>query len=469
MPTEEIEEVPPSPLTTNASEDKEEVTLLQDGPDFYKLTAHTGTAPSGATVYEATFMPEDTSVFDHAGPNDVFVALQMAHDAVQPHKFNNLVIDAMRNKRCRHTNILPIKHMFDSGGRACVVMPLNEVQSLRYIIASTPIFRQGFPEDCIAIALRETIYGLGRVHKYSAHKKVTTGEIFFHLDDHRIKLAYGGSSFDRNCEIEATLQGSNSTRLPIWSVHQWGAAPEVYDSGHDPTRYIRKSDIWLLGISALELAYGGLEFGEREDLLRFINWIRIEKRLPNKGEEIDFSLVKDEAVEKEKERDLRRYKKVDNLDKKLKQTVRIMKVRYMIAKIQKKHYKIKEYNEEKEKKNKWRKVKNYLKRKADMIPVPESIKSGMKKEKAKSYLKRKADMIPLPESIKLRMKKKKEKKLNCFTKEFGKMVALCLAEDPDMRPDCWDLVHHKFFKKSRTVTYFEDVVVKKAREPVWYY
>lgn len=119
--------------------------------------------PNGAPVYEATFIPEDTSVFDHAGPNDVFVALQMTHDAVQPHLFNNLVIDTMRNKRCRHTDILAIKHMFDCDGRACVVMPLNEVQSLRYIIASTPIFRQGFPEDCIAVALRETIYCISTV------------------------------------------------------------------------------------------------------------------------------------------------------------------------------------------------------------------------------------------------------------------------------------------------------------------
>lgn len=448
MSTQEIEEVPPSLpiLKTNGSsvkgEEDKEVTLLHDGPNLYKLTGHTGTAPNGGTVYEATFMPEDTSVFDHAGPNDVFVAVQMAHDAVQPHRFNNLVIDAMRNKRCRHTNILAIKHMFDCNGRACVVMPLNEVQSLRYIIASTPIFRQGFPEDCIAIALRETIYGLGRVHKYNAHKKVTIGEIFFHLDDHCIKLAYGGSSFDRKDEMDATL-ASTSRQLPIWSVHQWGAAPEVYDSGHDPKTYIRKSDIWLLGISALELAYGGLEFSERDDLLRFINWIRTRKRLPNKGEDIDFSRVRSEALKKDHKEEKKPKSVYNKMEKTLKQTMRSMKVRYMIAKIQKKDYKIKEYNEEMEKKRKWKSAKIYLKGKADKIPIPENITSKMKKEK--------------------------EKKLNCFTKEFGKMVALCLAEDPDMRPDCWELVHHKFFKKSRTVAYFEDVVVKKVKDPVWYY
>ncbi|KAL8149208.1 hypothetical protein AgCh_006280 [Apium graveolens] len=450
MSTHEIEQVPPSPPPPPPPPpppgSEQQLTLLQDGPDLYKLTAYIGTAPNGAAVYQATFMPHDTSVFDHAGPNDVFVALQFAHDSFQPQLFNNLVIDAMRNKRCRHTNILSIKHMFDCDGRACVVMPLNEVQSLRYIIASTPIFRQGFPEDCIAIALRETIYGLGRVHKYSAHKKVTAGDIFFHLDDHCIKLAYGGSSFDRKLEMEATLASTSGHQLPIWSVHQWGAAPEVYDSGHDPKTYIRKSDIWLLGISALELAYGGLEFGKREDLLRFISWIRTEKRLPNKGEDIDYSrLVKNEALKKKEERNNdNNNKRVDNKrEKTLKQTMRNIKVRYMLAKIQKKHYKIKEYNVEKEKKNKWKKVKDCLKGKADKIPIPENIR--------------------------LKMNKEKDKKLNCFTKEFGKMVALCLAEDPEMRPDCWDLVHHKFFKKSRTITYFEDVVLKRAKDPVWYY
>lgn len=242
--------------------------------------------------------------------------------------------------------------------------------------------------------------------------------------------------------MEATL-ASTSGQLPIWSVHQWGAAPEVYDSGHDPKTYIRKSDIWLLGISALELAYGGLEFGKREDLLRFISWIRTEKRLPNKGEELDFSLVKNEAVKKDRKEEGMNKRVDTKIEKTLKQTMRNMKVRYMIAKIQKKHYKIEEYNEDKEKKKKWKKAKNYLKGKADTIPMPKNIKSKMKKEK--------------------------EKKLNCFTKEFGKMVALCLAEDPDMRPDCWDLVHHKFFRKSRTVTYFEDVVVERAKDPVWYY
>ncbi|KAK1396929.1 Protein kinase domain-containing protein [Heracleum sosnowskyi] len=440
MSIQEIEEVPPSPSNIkneSVREEDKEITLLQDGPDLYKLIAHTGTAPNGSPVFEATFIPQDTSVFDHASPNDVFVALQMAHDSFQPHLFNNLVIDAMRNKRCRHTNILSIKHMFDSDGRACVVMPLNEVQSLRYIIASTPIFRQGFPEDCIAVALRETIYGLGCVHKYSAHKKLTVGDIFFHLDDRCIKLAYGGSSFDRKLEMEATF-ASTSGQLPIWSVHQWGAAPEVYDSAHDSKTYICKSDIWLLGISALELAYGGLEFGKREDLLRFISWIRTEKRLPNKGEEIDYSLVQNEAVKIDGQEE-RKNKRIHNkVEKTLKQTMRNMKVRYMIAKIQKKHYKIKEYNEEKDKKNKWKKAKKFLRGKADAIPIPEKIKS-------------------------------KEKKINCFTKEFGKMVALCLAEDPDMRPDCWDLVHHKFFNKSRTVTYFDEVVVKRAKDPIWYF
>lgn len=109
--------------------------------------------------------------------------------------------------------------MFYYKNHVCVIMPLDQVKSLRYIMASSQRFTHGMPQNCIVVALRETIYGLASVHKANiVHRKLSVGQIFFHHCDHYIQLAYGPTSFDRAIEMEATTM-MTPWQLPIRSVH----------------------------------------------------------------------------------------------------------------------------------------------------------------------------------------------------------------------------------------------------------
>ncbi|KAM3344052.1 serine/threonine-protein kinase BLUS1-like [Capsicum galapagoense] len=104
-----------------------------------------------------------------------------------------------------------------------------------------------------------------------------------------IRLAYEASVYDsEKINVEEDIEedsneeeagSSSSAFLAPKGIAKWGAAPEVFgrenDEGVGP-----KSDIWLLGIMALELAYGELPVSTREDLDRLIKKLRKERRFP---------------------------------------------------------------------------------------------------------------------------------------------------------------------------------------------
>lgn len=56
------------------------------------------------------------------------------------------------------------------------------------------------------------------------------------------------------------------------------AAPEIY---YDNQPYSEKADIWLVGITILELVYGGLEVPNRNALEAIIKEIHNKKELPS--------------------------------------------------------------------------------------------------------------------------------------------------------------------------------------------
>lgn len=74
-------------------------------------------------------------------------------------------------------------------------------------------------------------------------------------------------------------QTSSSTSTTVW---RWAAAPEVYGCDDDDATYGAKADIWLVGITALELAYGGLRLESRDELENLITNMQRMRKLPNK-------------------------------------------------------------------------------------------------------------------------------------------------------------------------------------------
>nr|XP_025886778.1 serine/threonine-protein kinase BLUS1-like [Solanum lycopersicum] len=207
----------------------------------------------------------------------------------------------------------------------CVAFPYMSEGSLRYILSTR--FQNGLPEDCIAIALKEALLGLFDLHfSGRVHKRFSAGSIYVSFKPRsvlnvEIKLGYATTIYESALETPTVLKrgpetgnqpylglkGKNLGGPPILDLSflpDWAAAPEIfhlnfYDSDNEnrnPARsssrseidenYSVKSDIWLVGIAALELAYGNLRISHREELEGLIRKIERSRRLPNKLEDV---------------------------------------------------------------------------------------------------------------------------------------------------------------------------------------
>ncbi|KAG5607129.1 hypothetical protein H5410_028621 [Solanum commersonii] len=177
-------------------------------------------------------------------------------------------------------------------GAFCVALPYMSEGSLRYILSIR--FNNGLPEDCIAIALKQALLGLFDLHDLDTYFKV------------EIKLGFAATIYDS--ELESPISVSHQTEL--------GADPTItilpkYPGGHPnyasctngllrrnvlrikiklnlhmmmPALFI--PDIWLVGVAALELAYGNLRISSREEFEAMIKKIKRSRRLPDKLEDL---------------------------------------------------------------------------------------------------------------------------------------------------------------------------------------
>ncbi|XP_059636060.1 serine/threonine-protein kinase BLUS1-like [Cornus florida] len=177
-----------------------------------------------------------------------------------------------------HPNLTGIKSAFVDDiykGEFYVVMPFMELCSLRSIM--TYKYNNGLSEGCIAVALKQTLMGLSHLHlNGQLHRDINAGHIFL-SDYHGIKLAFAATVYEHDYGSHrlrhSSIAASVSTSL--------AAAPEVFYSDGE---YTKKADIWLIGITALELAYGGIPVSSRRGLEKMINKITNKKKLPPKKE-----------------------------------------------------------------------------------------------------------------------------------------------------------------------------------------
>ncbi|XP_009613367.1 serine/threonine-protein kinase BLUS1-like [Nicotiana tabacum] len=186
-------------------------------------------------------------------------------------------------------NLIAVKNYFDTNEVLCVSLPYMSEGSLRYILSTRT--QKILSEDCIAIVLKESLLGLKDIHLIRrVHTTFNAGDILVHIGDSngeiKIKLAFAASVYNsENINTEEEEGGSSSSVfLDLKSISKWGAAPEVYEK--DNATNGPKSDIWLLGITALELGYGELPVKNREDLDCIIKKIREKKKLPKSLEKL---------------------------------------------------------------------------------------------------------------------------------------------------------------------------------------
>ncbi|KAG8391743.1 hypothetical protein BUALT_Bualt01G0218800 [Buddleja alternifolia] len=252
--------------------------LVDQRRDRFFVMHAIGNTSDGVVVRKAVLSADfDTwanflNQHDQSTPiKDVFVAVKMV-GITQDVILQALRVDVERSLKVPyHQNILGIRKPFHYSRYYSVVLPLMDLGSLRSIMTSR--FPYGLPEVCIIVVLREILRGLSLIHsKGLIHGQINAGHVFFNAKS-EIRLAFGASVYD---DVQDSPE-STSQYLPHNSICHWAAAPEVY---HRDTFICERSDVWLIGITALELAYGGLKVFNRDDLESRLKTILTQKALP---------------------------------------------------------------------------------------------------------------------------------------------------------------------------------------------
>ncbi|XP_047964713.1 uncharacterized protein LOC125209148 [Salvia hispanica] len=165
----------------------------------------------------------------------------------------------------------------------CVLLYYPYGASLSSIMRGPGPGPHGFPKpDHILFILYKAVQALDALHRLGqAHGSICAAHIYITRGiTRRVKLGFAASVVDLATDTESD---SVSPYMPSTSVCRWAAAPEAYDA-HAPTV---EGDMWLLGITALELAYGGLRITSRRELESIVTKINVERRLPKKINETD--------------------------------------------------------------------------------------------------------------------------------------------------------------------------------------
>lgn len=248
--------------------------VVKDGSTRFKLLRPIGQWGPAFTLplYEAAILsPQDNKTYIS------FVAFKMISNTQEDY-FNMAFQDIKTSQVFQfNSNILPFVRYFQANVKGstllCIVLPYDTiVTSLRSLLSSNSRFSRGMDEKMIALVLEKALRGLEAIHKSGKHHtRITADTVFFDLGESTVYLAYAASLYERTTP---SLYDWNC--LPVNRMLAWGLAPEVK---HDESLEFvdvyetEKSDIWLIGILALELAYGRILVENRRELLDIVNYV----------------------------------------------------------------------------------------------------------------------------------------------------------------------------------------------------
>ncbi|WWC57700.1 uncharacterized protein I303_100234 [Kwoniella dejecticola CBS 10117] len=126
------------------------------------------------------------------------------------------------------------------GPKVWIIMELAEGGSIRTVSRAQPL-----KELHICVIMREVLLALAALHKNGViHRDLKAANVLLTISPPRILLCDFG--------VAALLQSSTSKRSTFVGTPYW-MAPEVVTEGK---LYDSKADIWSLGITLLEMAYG---------------------------------------------------------------------------------------------------------------------------------------------------------------------------------------------------------------------
>ncbi|XP_031114053.1 putative serine/threonine-protein kinase STE20-like [Ipomoea triloba] len=220
---------------------------------------------SGMVVYRAVWQLTTTKLVLNRS-----VALKVADNPDSIAKLRGEVTRSLGVKG-QHRNLLRFKTCFmdEQSGKFCVVMPLTHGSFRTIMTHKNHWFSQGgFPKRHVLVILRSLLRTLTFLHtQHIFHGDISAAHIYLCNSSH--PLYY-------HCSHIAL--GFAATIYEV--AAKWVAAPEIYYANQP---YSEKADIWLVGITALELAYGGdllLKLKNRNALEAMIKEIHDNKKLP---------------------------------------------------------------------------------------------------------------------------------------------------------------------------------------------
>ncbi|CAH9076413.1 unnamed protein product [Cuscuta europaea] len=194
-----------------------------------------------------------------------------------------------------HPNLLQVRDSLTvtasyDGTKCYAVAPRDDYTHGAFSVRSIVRKHGGFQgrEDLILCVLRSILNALCFLHKQRIpHGDISAGHVYLTphpplpFPDSFLKLGFAATLFHEDDEFAAGT--SNSALLPMPSISQWAAAPELVASHtNNYEQPSEKADIWLVGITALELAYGagGLQLPNRNALEAMVKDILHNNKLP---------------------------------------------------------------------------------------------------------------------------------------------------------------------------------------------
>ncbi|KAK1391957.1 hypothetical protein POM88_011013 [Heracleum sosnowskyi] len=391
---------------------------------------------NNTTLYKATLLPPPNRL-GLINPTGAVVNIKACNKLLEPQWYEFALEDVARSNRVRHANILPVLGSFDDATNDDIfflVLPESQTINLRSLMFSLETFKDsGLPEDCIVIALRSALLGLAHIHsKGEIHRQITGSNIVVYKIPDTIMLTFAGSAHVRTDVTHRPdpiyvpdpngASGSQSVEgfefLPYRDILKWGRAPEVVEADQEKYKTFgdsEKSDIWLIGITALEFAYGDIRIFERRELLDIARCISVTRKM---------ATTWDDLVQQTEEFKVESVKPPKGTRQKIEEAT----VNFLTSRLAKF-------------------VAITRETKKQMMGNMAIVKSSEGKEKEGEVKSSKGK------------EKVGEVHKEPFSERFVKLVAKCLNDDPDKRPSAKKLLKCKLLKRARTVRYLKEVVM----------